>query len=306
MEYVYKAGYPISKMTLGTVQLGMSYGINNKSGMPSYEESKRILDTALDGGIRCFDTARAYGVSEEVLGRFFGERETEKTIVTKLLFGSESPDEIADTVFYQVKDSMKRLGVSKIPFLMLHRDEYVERYGNRLTSALRELKEEGLVGSLGISFSDKSKLHILEESDLFDCIQIPASIFDNKELRDGKIAALGACGVAVFIRSVYLQGLFFKDTSTLPPALMTAKPALDKLHAISEAAEISISELAISYIKDEPGIASLVIGAECPEQVKDSIEKINSKPLAHAVREELTALSEEVDPIVLRPWEWNK
>jgi aryl-alcohol dehydrogenase-like predicted oxidoreductase len=48
-------GRSISGMTLGTVQLGMDYGISNASGKPSQQKAFQILDTAIDGGVNSFD-----------------------------------------------------------------------------------------------------------------------------------------------------------------------------------------------------------------------------------------------------------
>lgn len=45
-----KNGYKISEFTPGAVQLGIPYGINNKSRMPSYERSAKILQTVIDDG----------------------------------------------------------------------------------------------------------------------------------------------------------------------------------------------------------------------------------------------------------------
>ena len=61
----------ISKITLGTVQLGLNYGINNADGMPSAETAEKVLSQAIDCGITSFDTSSAYGTSEKVLGNYF-------------------------------------------------------------------------------------------------------------------------------------------------------------------------------------------------------------------------------------------
>jgi len=71
MKYAKAGGYDISKYTLGTVQLGMEYGIANKSGKPDMEKSFGIIQAAVDGGINSIDTALLYGDSEVVLGNFF-------------------------------------------------------------------------------------------------------------------------------------------------------------------------------------------------------------------------------------------
>ena len=86
MNYTVKNGHKISALTLGTVQFGLAYGINNDKGMPSFEESARIIDTALNEGIVSFDTARGYGESESVLGKYFKTETREKTIITKVVF----------------------------------------------------------------------------------------------------------------------------------------------------------------------------------------------------------------------------
>ena len=59
-----------NKLVLGTVQFGMHYGINNISGQPSSNEVKSIIKTAIDSGVKFIDTARNYGNSENLLGRF--------------------------------------------------------------------------------------------------------------------------------------------------------------------------------------------------------------------------------------------
>ena len=56
-----KSHIDFSKLTLGTVQLGMNYGIANKIGKPNSDESYDILVAALNGGINTVDTSIDYG-----------------------------------------------------------------------------------------------------------------------------------------------------------------------------------------------------------------------------------------------------
>ena len=118
MKYTVKNGYKISKLTLGTVQLGLAYGVNNDKGMPSFEQSSEILDTALSSGIISFDTAQSYGDSEPVLKRFFEKEERERTLITKVLFRDAYKSNVKDKLFDMTKKSIERLGIEKIPFLM--------------------------------------------------------------------------------------------------------------------------------------------------------------------------------------------
>ena len=62
----------LSKLSFGTVQLGLDYGISNNSGKPTQKTADDIVEYLIHEGINCFDTATAYGNSEEVLGEAIG------------------------------------------------------------------------------------------------------------------------------------------------------------------------------------------------------------------------------------------
>jgi len=306
MKYSTKNGYKISEMTLGTVQLGLPYGVNNDKGMPSFEESSQILDTALSAGVISFDTARGYGESELVLKRYFEGDKREHTLITKVVFRDVDKSGVKDRLFSLTKESIERLGIERIPFLKLHNQDMLELYGDTLIYALEDLKREGLVDGIGVSFSDKSRLTELTDGVGFDCVQLPANIFDSGVITDGSIKRLADSGCAVFVRSVYLQGLFFKDTNTLPEAIRSAKAPLDKLHTLANDAGVSMAELAITFIRDTEGITSLVMGCDTPEQLSESVSLIGAPKISPEVKKEAIKIAEEVEPRVIRPWEWFK
>ena len=58
------------KLGLGTVQLGLPYGVANKKGKPDREAAMEILKTACQNGMDSFDTAAGYGESEAIIGEF--------------------------------------------------------------------------------------------------------------------------------------------------------------------------------------------------------------------------------------------
>lgn len=304
MKITEKNGYKISALTLGTAQLGLAYGVNNDKGMPTFEESSELLSTALDLGITSFDTARAYGESEAVLGKYFKSETREKTLITKVIFNGEPKEKIKDELFRQAADSAKKLGLNKLPFLMLHREGYIEQYGDAIINAMQDLKNEGIVSGVGVSFSDKSRLLEYCLSTPFDCIQIPANMLDNAEIRSGALKTVSDKGTAVFVRSVYLQGLFFKDTNTLPDSLKSEKPLLDKLHSLASDFGFSMAEMALGFIRDTDGIDSLVMGADTPDQLRESVNLLEGRPLPEELIKEIIKLSENINPRLTKPWTW--
>ena len=66
---------------LGTAQFGLNYGISNNTGQIKENEVKKIIHYCNEVGITNFDTAQAYGNSEEILGSILNEN---AAITTKI------------------------------------------------------------------------------------------------------------------------------------------------------------------------------------------------------------------------------
>ncbi len=306
MRTTLKNGFEISEFTLGTVQLGMNYGINNKNGAPSKEEAFDILCTAESMGITSFDTAGTYGCSEDILGEYFEKREQKPSIVTKIHFDDVSPEKLFDTLAKKTETSCKRLKLEKLPFLMLHEERDLKIYGERLIKALSLLKNEGRVANLGISFSEKSEIKSLCDTSVFDCVQIPLNLFDSKEVSDGTIKYLSDKGVAVFARSIYLQGIFFVNPEELPTQLISAKEPLLEIRKVAESENMSINELALSFIRCAEGVTSVVLGCEKKMQVRENAANFNDKKLSASAYEKIADIAAKIDPLIIHPWEWWK
>ena len=71
-----RTGLQVSRLALGTVSLGAAYGIPvpGEFGRPAEADAIRILEYAVDSGINLFDTAPAYGDSEQLIGKALKNR----------------------------------------------------------------------------------------------------------------------------------------------------------------------------------------------------------------------------------------
>ena len=93
MRTVTASGRAFSVLSLGTAQLGLSYGINNTDGKPDEKKAFEILDCALENGINTLDTAAAYGESEQVIGRWLKTKAPSRRpfVVTKAVSLDHAP-----------------------------------------------------------------------------------------------------------------------------------------------------------------------------------------------------------------------
>ncbi len=87
MRTLGRTGLQVSAFALGTVELGLDYGISapGHGGRPPQEDAIRLVHSAIDAGINLIDTARAYGASEEILGQALKDRRHKVVLATKVV-----------------------------------------------------------------------------------------------------------------------------------------------------------------------------------------------------------------------------
>ena len=309
MRTVTASGRAFSVLSLGTAQLGLSYGINNTDGKPDEKRAFEILDCALENGINTLDTAAAYGESEQVIGRWLKTKAPSRRpfVVTKAVsLDHSSGSALRKSLRASVEQSKERLGMPQLDLLMLHHfDEYL-RQPDEVRAAMQELKDNGDVRFIGLSaysFHDYGEI----AASGFDATQIPVNLFDWRQIDNGGFNQLRKSGMMIFVRSVYLQGLIFMDAEKLEPAMQFAKPTLQKFRALCETYRLSPAALALSYALSLPGVTSLVLGSENPEQVRQNVQLLESAHMLTAAQmSEIRKQFHDTPANVLDPSAWPK
>lgn len=202
------------KLALGTVQFGLSYGVANRRGQPSYDEIEQILTQASLAGIDTIDTAIAYGQSEMILGKIGLQG---WHVVSKIPPLPQSITNIGQWIKDEVHSSLQRLRLKSLHALLLHRaDDLLTDHGQDLASALITLKAEGYVDNLGYSIYSPQSLGTLTSILPPDVVQAPLNPIDQRLVQSGWLSRLANQGVAVHVRSIFLQGLLLMASSARP------------------------------------------------------------------------------------------
>ena len=298
MKTVMTGGKTLSSMTIGTVQLGMNYGIANDGGKPDEAKSFAMLRAAFENGITSLDTARAYGDSEEVIGRFLKTWEGETPYITTKIPQYQGEDSGLEAyVIESVELSLQRLGVSKVDTIMLHNVNDMYRFGDRVAKAAGQLLKKGYADQIGVSVYNGEDVAEMLKYPQYSVTQVPMSIFDQRLIVSGAVEKLAERDYTVFVRSVFLQGLFFLDPDKItdPILLEHAAPKIRLLRQIAEREGMSIAQLAIAFMRDTKGVTSLVLGADTPEQVKENIAYFDAPSLSESVMAQLRKEFAQVD-----------
>jgi aryl-alcohol dehydrogenase-like predicted oxidoreductase len=299
----------ISKITLGTVQLGIPYGIANKLGQPSTSYSHDLLQFALENGVNTLDTARIYGNAEEVIGSF--EQSDQFTIISKFKLSDAALDNL-DLAICEARESVRisseTLKIKTIPICLFHKnkEQEIKKVSEILPAIIMTLKKEGLISEGGISVYSPAELQYIRDWKTISAVQVPMNVFDTRLLTENLIEILINNQVKVFIRSVFLQGLILMDEKLVPEHLSFAKAPLQQLRKIATSVNREIKDIAFSFVRDTPGVTSLVVGAETMAQLKENLALLSGSPLPAEVYYGILNGFKELPEELITPALWNK
>lgn len=169
-----------SGMTLGLGLIGIGRPWPDKSRLvPDEKAVDELLATAVDLGIRFFDTAAAYGLSEERLGRalrgVLRHWRDEVVIATKCgeewAAGVSRTDHSPDALRRSIDRSIRHLG--RIDLLQLHKATSDILADQTVLGTMHDIARSHGIRSLGVSANDPETCQLALESGLFTHVQCP-------------------------------------------------------------------------------------------------------------------------------------
>jgi len=297
------------KIILGTAQLGLNYGITNQYGKPSLEKALEIIKTALENDITDFDTARAYGDSETVLG-IAREKYSKMSIITKLdplknLDNVSNLKEIHELVDNSIKTSLKNLKLHKLNTLLLHRFHH---YNNKVVwNYLLDKKKEKKIEKLGVSVYSVNEAIIALKDKNIQHIQLPINILDEQWFCNDFLELINKrTDVIVHCRSIFLQGILLSSKDKWPKLEnINADKYVENLNMIVKKFDFKNKiELCLSYVKSIEWIDGLLMGVDTVDQLNENIKLFKVRKLTNNEFKTVRTIFKNVPTILLNPSLW--
>lgn len=312
-----RTGLKVSPLTLGGAMFGLKTEL---------EVCCRIIDCALDAGINVLDTANSYsrGKSEEITGEALkrnGRRD--RVIVCTKVYNKmdvNDPNAWGNTrrhIIDQCEASLRRLQTDRIDLYQLHRPQPEVAIDETLR-ALDDLVRSGKVRYIGTStfaaWQVMESLWCSKELGLnrFVSEQPPYNLLDRRIERE-LIPMARTFGIALipwsplaggFLSGKYRLGKAFaegtryygRENSEFPmyrkSSTDTSFPIVEKLLPLAAARNIALSQYALAWVMQQPGITSPIIGPRTLEQLEDNLGALKVKFSA----EELAQIDQIVPP----------
>ncbi|HEX5368180.1 MAG TPA: aldo/keto reductase [Dehalococcoidia bacterium] len=288
-----RTGVKVSEFCLGAMMFG---------GRTEFEDGVSIVDAALDQGINFIDTANVYnrGRSEEVVGEALKRRGARDRVVlaTKVhgVMDAEDPNAQGNSrrhIIQQCEASLRRLQTDWIDLYQIHRPQSDIPIDETLR-ALDDLVRDGKVRYIGTStyaawqlvesfwVSDKMNLS------RFVCDQPPYNLLDRRIERE-LLPMVQTYGMGIIPWSPLGGGLLtgkYRRGQPLPEdGRYTISNApqqrrrlneriydiIDGLEPIAQGKECTLSQLALAWTLQQPGITSPIIGPRTMDQFEDNM-----------------------------------
>jgi aryl-alcohol dehydrogenase-like predicted oxidoreductase len=266
----------------------------------------KILDRFIEVGGNFLDTANVYaaGASEEILGRILGERRKDLIVATKVRFNANifmgktvAPNQIGLSrghIMSEVEASLRRLKMDYIDLYQVHSWDF-ETPIEETMRALDDLVRHGKVRYIGASnftaWQLMKSLWVSDKHDFarFDCLQPQYSLISREIERE----ILPLCryeGVGVipwsplgggFLTGKYRSGQRPPEDSRLAKMDMWNRLADERNYKTLEAVEHvakergrPISQVALAWVNQQPGVSSVIYGARTEEQNEQNLGAI--------------------------------
>lgn len=294
-----RLGFPVSEVGYGMWGMAGWSGSDDNRSRAALEESVRL-------GCTFFDTAFAYGdgKSERLLGELVGAH-PEKRLYTASKIPPKNRtwpsqrgmalDEVfpPDHIRAFAERSLENLGIPRLDLLQFHVWEDAWAHDDRWWRAMESLREEGLIGGIGVSVNRWEPANVLDtlRTGHVDAVQVIYNIFDQSP-EDELFPLCEELGVAVIARVPFDEGSLtgtmtresqfpegdFRRVYFGPHNLGATLDRVDALRG-EVPAGMSLPDLALRFILADPRVSTVIPGMRSLEHVRKNIAASDGTPL---------------------------
>ncbi|MDP6402061.1 MAG: aldo/keto reductase [SAR202 cluster bacterium] len=290
-----RTGLEVTRLGFGTA---LSF-----PGQPHWTEQRadRLMNAVLDMGINFIDTAYDYIDSEEWIGRYLGQRNSEFYLATKSGCTDTRPDEnnsdhvwTRDNAFRSLGVSLQRLGSDSVDIMQYHNPTVEECEAGNLVDALNEMRDQGKVRWIGVSTTLPDLAAYLDWG-VFDVMQIPYSALERKH--EDWITRAAEQGVGIIIRGGVAKGESGVGRGTADAWKVFEDAGLDELLEEGE----SRSAFVLRFTLTHPHAHTIIVGTTKVEHLRENVDAVLRGPLSPElyaeVKRRLDTVGESPEPL---------
>lgn len=316
-------GLTISRVGLGTNALGGLF-----QSVPE-KDAVATVCAAYDAGLALFDTAPVYGYgnAERIVGRALAARDRSSvTVTTKVgrILRVDGPPEAEDRMVLfegeqlyrgtpqvrpywdfsyegalrSLEESLQRLGLDRVDAVYVHDpDDHIEEAIHGACRALDRLRDEGVIGAVGVGSNSWQTLVAMGKRARFDCFLIAGryTLLDQSAL-DELLPLCESASIALIVGGVYNSGLLCNpeprravNASNKPSAIPTWTQSVtfnyvpatpewvdraQRLKDVCDRYDTPLMAAAIQFPLAHPAVASVLMGPRNQTELEENLRML--------------------------------
>jgi aryl-alcohol dehydrogenase-like predicted oxidoreductase len=302
----------VSRLGVGTAAFGLDrYGIT-APGEGSVDPAEGIanIHRAVEGGVNFFDTAPAYGRSEELLGEALADHK-DCLVATKVPIPeniSDNIDEISQSeltrrVNESLEKSLRRLRREVLDVVQIHNATVHVLEQGKMVSCLERAREAGKLRYIGASVYGEDAALATIRTGKIQIIQIAMSLLDQR-MCDKVIPEARTAGLGVLSRSALLKGALTKRARWLPPGLQALSRASERVVREFGTCWESLPSMALRFCLSVEGVHCVLAGVRNAAEIDDCLAACAEGPIAPVLLTKAYGLALS-DDLLLNPSHWR-
>jgi len=298
------SGLKVSRLCLGAMTFG-EHAEGFMAGVSTHEEeSRKVMDAALDAGINFIDTADIYsfGISEEIVGRWMADKRLKIVVATKCGFPmGKAPNDGGLSRRHIVEACEASLRRLKTDFIDLYQVHFEDRNVplEETLAALDSLVTSGKVRYLGASNHTAYRLTkslMLQRANgwaPYVCLQPQYSLVVRHIDRE-ILPLCVAEGLGVIpwspLASGFLSGKYQRGLTPPPGSRLSSWEGIFKMHGseknwtileevqrVAAVHKTGAAQVALAWMLRIPGVTSPIIGARTVDQLRKNLQAMDVK-----------------------------
>jgi aryl-alcohol dehydrogenase-like predicted oxidoreductase len=298
----------VSRLGVGTAAFGLDrYGIT-APGEGSVDPAEGIanIHRAVEGGVNFFDTAPAYGRSEELLGEALADHK-DCLVATKIPI-PENLDEISQSeltrrVSESLDESLRRLRREVLDVVQIHNATVRVLQQGKMVSCLERAREAGKLRYIGASvYGEETALATIRTGKI-QILQVALSLLDQR-MCEKVIPEARTAGLGVLTRSALLKGALTKRAQWLPPGLQALSRASERVVSELGTCWESLPSMALRFCLSVEGVHCVLSGVRNSAEIDDCLAACAEGPIAPVLLTKAYGLALS-DDLLLNPSHWR-
>jgi aryl-alcohol dehydrogenase-like predicted oxidoreductase len=260
----------VSEIALGGLEIGRDWGIGSDIAKPDEADATRLLHRALDLGINFIDTAPAYQLSEERIGKALKGKRDKLYLATKCGEWFDGKRSVYDYSARETKrfieNSLRQLQTDYLDLLQIHSGSAeVVRRGETLR-AMQDAQRDGKVRFLGISCdTTEAALAALDDGG-YDTIQVSYNPLQRE--MEPVLMKAKENNIGVIIKDGLAHGRMTPRYRALPES---DTKRIEELQMLAQSEGMTLPELSLRFVLANDAVSTIIAGTKKLEHLEENV-----------------------------------